>query len=142
MQTSVGGMMTPYLTQENKKNITSQNLGRNPITQLSLKSPACTQPRSGQVPGGARINNLLIQEMRLESQESKGSLSQKNIERQMLQKYAVAWNELAIGYCALKLWTDAAEAFKNAVQLYTKLSMRVHMAFAVGDYYFCLLMGG
>ena len=57
----------------------------------------------------------------------------------MLQKYAIAWNECAIAFKDLQLWSQASEAFQNSIDLYNKLGNKVQLAFVIGDYYLCLL---
>ena len=51
-----------------------------------------------------------------------------------------AWNELAISYQAAGMWQQAADAFLNSINLYTKLQQKMHRAFAIGDYYLCSMM--
>jgi len=60
----------------------------------------------------------------------------------MLQKYVMAWNELAISLFNSQLWSEAAEAYKNSIHMYSKLQLKIHQTFAVGDYFFCLLQNG
>jgi hypothetical protein len=44
-----------------------------------------------------------------------------SVERQLMYKYAIAWNECALAFKDLQLWSQAAEAFSNSMQLYSKL---------------------
>jgi hypothetical protein len=46
---------------------------------------------------------------------------------------------LALSLFNSQLWSEAAEAYKNSIHLYSKLQLKIHQTFAVGDYFFCLL---
>jgi len=61
-----------------------------------MRSPLKIKLPNPSVVEVAHIGNQLVQDLRLESEESKGSRS--SVERQMLQKYALAWNECALAF--------------------------------------------
>jgi hypothetical protein len=58
-----------------------------------------------------------------------------NIEKQMLIEYVVAWNELASAYRANQMFSESLEAYQTAIQIYQRLNMKMHQAFASGDYH-------
>jgi tetratricopeptide (TPR) repeat protein len=58
-----------------------------------------------------------VQELLLESEEVPQ-------DRQMLAKYAVAWNECALAFKDRERWAEAAEAFHNAIRLYGRLQAK------------------
>jgi len=53
----------------------------------------------------------------------------------MLLKYVVSWNELAIAYQHSSLFYESLEAFRTAIDIYTKLNMKIHQSFAIANFY-------
>jgi hypothetical protein len=80
---------------------------------LSIKSPAKIN-----IPARlAHISTALVQELCFESEEVPQ-------DRQMLAKYAMAWNECALAFKDRERWAEAAEAFRNAMWLYGRLQSK------------------
>jgi hypothetical protein len=138
-------MMTPYVTgAQPSRQVASQ--GTRPpftITQLSIRSPLKLKlPQIGPR-NKARQSNMIVQDLRLESEESKGSRSHQNsqasIERQMFQKYAIAWYECALAHQSNGSYAKSIEAYQNSITLNSKLQNKTHLNFLFGDYYLCLL---
>lgn len=65
---------------------------------------------------------------------------QNSIERQMLIKYVISWNELAITYQRNKMYFESLECFQTAIIIYEKVLMYGHIQFALGDYILSKLM--
>ena len=66
---------------------------------------------------------------------------QTTIERQMLSKYVIAWNELAIAYQQSgDMFLESLECFQTAIIIYEKVLMYGHIQFALGDYILSKLM--
>lgn len=65
---------------------------------------------------------------------------QNSIERQMLIKYVITWNELAISYQSHKYFLESLECFQTSIIIYEKLLMYGHISFALGDYMLSKLM--
>lgn len=65
---------------------------------------------------------------------------QNTVERQMLMKYVITWNELAIAYKQNGMFNESLECFQTAIIIYEKLLMYGHIQFALGDYILSKLM--
>ena len=61
------------------------------------------------------------------------------MERQIFQKYAIAWYECALSYQTNGFLLKATEAYQNSISLNSKLQNKTHLNFLFGDYYLCLL---
>ena len=86
-----------------------------------------------------KIINIATSEINANSQVLKNTLEKEsnndNIERQMLIKYVVSWNELAIAFQENMMFFESIEAFQTAITIYAKLHMKIHHIFACGDYF-------
>lgn len=113
--------LTPYVTGTTQGRQVNSH-GTRPavgITQLSIRSPLKLKLPS---PSVVQFENRTSGGgFRLESESD----SQMSVERQLMYKYAIAWNECAIAFKDLQLWSQAAEAFSNSMQLYNKLQHKV-----------------
>ena len=75
-----------------------------------------------------------------------GSLSQiggaanSNMERQMLLKYVYAWNELGSSYQSDHHYYNSLECFLCSINIYHNLFMYPHMALALGDFMFAIVI--
>ena len=63
------------------------------------------------------------------------TLEVNSVERQMLVKYVLSWNEVALSYRANKMYSESLEAFQTAIPIYNKLNLKIHSTFALGDSY-------
>ena len=65
---------------------------------------------------------------------------QNSVERQMLIKYVITWNELAIAFKMNGMFIESLECYQTAIIIYEKLLMYGHIQFALGDYIISKLM--
>lgn len=52
---------------------------------------------------------------------------QNSVERQMLIKYVISWNELAISYQLNGMFFESLECYQTAIIIYEKLLMYGHI---------------
>lgn len=62
-----------------------------------------------------------------------GGSPENTLERQMLIKYAVSWNEIALALQLKGFFDESLEAFTSALQLYQFLNFKIHQTFILGD---------
>ena len=92
---------------------------------------------------GGRVDKLINEatnKINENSQVLKNTLDKESniessIEKQMLIKYVLSWNELALAFQENQMYFESIEAFQTAISIYHKLHMKIHHTFACGDYF-------
>eukprot|EP00347_Sterkiella_histriomuscorum_P022730 403337377 len=79
-------------------------------------------------------------DQRNQQQNQSQLMIQNSIERQMLIKYVITWNELAISYQQNGMFVESLECYQTAIIIYEKLLMYGHIQYALGDYILSKLM--